>query len=189
MKGSQLGNKVDELYVVIVGSYVLIVLLDAVFMLEKLRVMGNLPMRGLLRRRALGTLLALASWSTSPCVGCCGRGVCRCALGSQVASRVSSSLSWAGFRFALSPCEGDLGEAFGGGGGPGFHPGLKVCGWSLSRVTTGWMGCPPCCSALPPLPCRRCRSRCCCCSSSLAARHSIHHYRLMGNRLTGSPRL
>ena len=49
-----MGNKVDELYVVIVGSYVLIVLLDAVFMLEKLRVMGNLPMRGLLRRRGFG---------------------------------------------------------------------------------------------------------------------------------------
>ena len=46
-----MGYKVDELYVAIVGSYVLIVLLVAVFLLEKLRVL-------------------LTPWATAPCVGC-----------------------------------------------------------------------------------------------------------------------
>ena len=46
-----MGYKVDELYVAIVGSYVLIVLLVAVFLLEKLMVL-------------------LTPWATAPCVGC-----------------------------------------------------------------------------------------------------------------------
>ena len=80
--------------------------------------MGNLPMRGLLRRRGF--------WVTSEYLPCCGclvdrpmRGllwswglpVCT---GFTGGFEGSSTLSWAGFRFALSPCEGDLGEAFGG---------------------------------------------------------------------------